>query len=83
MECHRSLIVFLPVCFFVYGARLPEASLQYIALQAFVYGVLTAVVSLLLFGRAVSHHDASNGSAFVALCPSITALAAIPVHGEW
>ena len=57
--------------------------MQVIALQAFVYGVLTAVVSLLLFGRAVSHHDASNGSAFVALCPSITALAAIPVHGEW
>ena len=53
------------------------------ALQAFVYGVLTAVVPLLLFGRAVSHHDASNGSSFVALCPSITALAAIPVHGEW
>ena len=83
MECHRSLIVFLPVCFFVCGARLLEASLQDNALQAFVYGVLTAVVPLLLFGRAVSHHDASNGSSFVALCPSITALAAIPVHGEW
>ena len=56
--------------------------MQYIALQAFVYGVLTAVVSLLLFGRAVSLLGASNGSASAALCPAITALAAIPVLGE-
>ena len=52
-------------------------------MQAFAHGVLTAVVSLLLFGRAVSLLGASNGSAFAALCPVITALAAIPVHGEW
>ena len=78
-----SLIVFLPVYFFVSGARLLEASWQDIALQAFAHGVLTAVVSLLLFGRAVSLLGVSNGSAFAALCPAITALAAIPVLGEW
>jgi drug/metabolite transporter (DMT)-like permease len=52
-------------------------------LQAFVHGFLTAVISLMLYGRAVSILGASNGSAFAALCPAITALAAIPILGEW
>ena len=78
-----SLIDFLPVYFFVSGARLLEASWQDIALQAFVHSVLKAVVSLLLFGRAVSLLGASNGSAFAALCSAITALAVIPILCEW
>jgi len=52
-------------------------------LQAFVHSVLKAVVSLLLFGRAVSLLGASNGSAFAALCSAITALAVIPILCEW
>jgi drug/metabolite transporter (DMT)-like permease len=82
-DCRGQVVKrFLPVYFFVSRARLLEASWQDIALQAFAHGVLTAVVSLLLFGRAVSLLGASNGSAFAALCPVITALAAIPVLGE-
>jgi drug/metabolite transporter (DMT)-like permease len=54
-----------------------------LALQAFVQGLLTAVVSTCLYGRAVSILGASNGSAFAALAPAMTALAAIPLLREW
>ena len=53
------------------------------ALQAFVQGVLTAIISLLLYGRAVSILGASSGAAFAALCPAMTALLGIPILGEW
>ena len=42
-----------------------------------------AVISFLCIGRAVSILGASNGSAFAALAPAITAILAIPVLGEW
>jgi len=45
--------------------------------------VLTAIVSLLLYGRAVSMLGASSGAAFAALCPAMTALLGIPILGEW
>ena len=54
-----------------------------IALQAFVQGFLTAVISLVLYGRAVSILGASSGAAFPALCPALTAVLAIPILGEW
>ena len=47
--------------------------------SAFVYGVLVAIVSLVCFGRAVAILGASSDSVFTALCPAITALAAIPI----
>ena len=46
-------------------------------------GVLTAIVSLILYGRAVSILGASTGAAFAALCPAMTALLAIPILGDW
>ena len=78
-----SLIAFLPVYALISGTGLFEASWRDIVLQAFVHGILTAIISLMLYGRAVSLLGASNGSAFAALCPAITALAAIPILGEW
>jgi drug/metabolite transporter (DMT)-like permease len=44
---------------------------------------LTAIVSLLLYGRAVGILGASSGAAFAALCPAMTALLGIPILGEW
>ena len=52
-------------------------------LQAFVQGLLTAILSLLLYGRAVGILGASSGAAFAALCPAMTALLGIPILGEW
>jgi drug/metabolite transporter (DMT)-like permease len=77
-----SLLAYLPL----YGAFLPSkllaAPLRDVALQAFVQGVLTAIVALVLYGRAVELLGASSGAAIGALCPVMTALLAIPILGE-
>jgi drug/metabolite transporter (DMT)-like permease len=78
-----ALILYLPVYAFTAGASLFKAPLTDVALQAFVQGLLTAVISLLLYGRAVSILGASSGAAFAALCPAMTALLAIPILSEW
>jgi len=78
-----ALLLYLPAYAFVAGGSLFEASLSDIALQALVQGLLTAVISYLLYGRAVSILGASSGAAFAALCPAMTALLAIPILGEW
>jgi drug/metabolite transporter (DMT)-like permease len=78
-----TLVLYLPVYAVVAGASLFKAPLGDIALQAFVQGFLTAVVSLVLYGRAVSILGASSGAAFPALCPAMTAVLAIPILGEW
>jgi len=62
-----SLITYVPVYAIIFGTSLFNAPGRDIALQAFVQGLLTAVISLMLYGRAVSILGASNGSAFAAL----------------
>jgi drug/metabolite transporter (DMT)-like permease len=78
-----TLALYLPVYAVVAGTSLLEAPPADIALQAFVQGFLTAVVSLILYGRAVSILGASGAGAFPALCPAMTAVLAIPILGEW
>ena len=78
-----SLITYVPVYAMIFGTSLFNAPWRDIALQGFVQGLLTAVVSTCLYGRAVSILGASNGSAFAALAPAMTALVAIPLLGEW
>lgn len=78
-----ALVLYLPVYVFVAGAGIFNARWGDIALQAIVQGLLTAIISLLLYGRAVGILGASSGAAFAALCPALTALMAIPILGEW
>lgn len=78
-----ALVLYVPVYLFVAGTRLTGAPWGDIALQAFVQGFLTAIVSLVLYGRAVSILGAAGGAAFAALVPSMTAILAIPILGEW
>jgi drug/metabolite transporter (DMT)-like permease len=78
-----SLITYVPAYAIIYGTGLFNASWRDVALQAFVHGVLVAVISFVFIGRAVSILGASNGSAFAALAPAITAILAIPILGEW
>jgi drug/metabolite transporter (DMT)-like permease len=78
-----SLIVYVPVYVGGFGARLFNAPWRDLVLQAFVHGFLVAVISFVCIGRAVSILGASNGSAFAAMAPAITAILAIPVLGEW
>lgn len=78
-----SLIAYVPAYVLIFGTSLFNAPWQDLAVQAFVHGLLVAVISFFCIGRAVSILGASNGSAFAALAPAITALLAIPILGEW
>jgi drug/metabolite transporter (DMT)-like permease len=78
-----ALILYEPVYLFIAGTSLAGAPWTEVALQAVVQGLLTAIVSLVLYGRAVSLLGASSGAAFAALCPAMTAVMAIPILGEW
>src|SRR5258707_8097112 len=78
-----SMLLYLPVFALMPGTTLASAPWSDIGLQAFVQGVLTAIVSLLLYGRPVAILGASSGAAFAALCPAMTALLPIPILGEW
>ncbi|MEH2506923.1 drug/metabolite transporter (DMT)-like permease [Bradyrhizobium sp. AZCC 1578] len=76
-------MLYVPVYVLAEGTSLGRASLGDVALQAFVQGVLTAIVSLVFYGRAVSLLGASSGAAFASLSPVMTAVMAIPILGEW
>jgi drug/metabolite transporter (DMT)-like permease len=78
-----SLLLYLPAYALMAGARVFQAPLSDIALQAVIQGALTAIVALLLYGRMVGILGATRGAAFVALTPATTALLGIPVLGEW
>jgi drug/metabolite transporter (DMT)-like permease len=78
-----SLITYVSVYAIIFGTSLFNAPWRDIALQAFVHGLLTAVISLMLYGRAVSILGASNSSAFAALAPLMTAILAILILGDW
>jgi len=78
-----ALILYVPAYLFTGVASLANAPWGDIALQALVQGVLTAIVSLVLYGRAVNILGASSGAAFAALSPAMTAIMAIPILGEW
>jgi len=78
-----ALMLYMPVYLMMSGASLAAAPWGDVALQAFVQGILTAIVSLIFYGRAVSILGASSGAAFAALSPAMTALMAIPILGEW
>lgn len=77
-----SMIGFFPVYFAVAGFRILDAPLTDLATQGIYQGLLTTVVSLTLFGRAVAILGASSGAAFGALVPALAALLAIPFLGE-
>jgi drug/metabolite transporter (DMT)-like permease len=78
-----DLLLYVPVYWIAAGSSLAQAAWGDIALQAFTQGLLTAIISYLLYGRAVGLLGASSGAAFAALCPTMTALIAVPVLGEW
>ena len=78
-----DLLLYVPVYSIIAGSNLVQSALADIGLQAFAQGVLTAIVSYLLYGRAVKILGASGGAAFAALSPAMTALLAIPILGEW
>lgn len=77
-----SMVIYLPIYAIFFADGLLDVPVVDLAFQAFYQGLLTMVVSLFLYGRAVALLGASNGAAFGALSPAIAALLAIPVLGE-
>jgi drug/metabolite transporter (DMT)-like permease len=78
-----SLFVYFPLYLTFFDNRLLEVSPTDLMGQAFYQGVLTAAVSLALFGRSIMLLGAAKAAAFVALTPVMAALMAIPALGEW
>ncbi len=78
-----SLLVYFPLYLAFIDHRLLEVSSTDLVGQAFYQGVVTAIVSLALFGRSIMLLGASKAAAFVALVPVMAALMAIPALGEW
>lgn len=78
-----SLMIYLPIYAAFLENGLFKAAVADLAVQAFYQGILTAAVSLALYGRAIHILGASNAAVFVALGPIMAALMAIPVLGEW
>jgi drug/metabolite transporter (DMT)-like permease len=78
-----SMLAYMPPYAIAAGAGIFDASPSALALQALVQGLLTAVISYIVYGLAVSILGASSGAAFAASCPAMTALMAIPILGEW
>jgi drug/metabolite transporter (DMT)-like permease len=78
-----SLLIYLPIYMTLVEDRILGVPLADLALQALYQGVLTATVSLALYGRAIRLLGASNAAAFVALGPIMAALMAIPALDEW
>jgi drug/metabolite transporter (DMT)-like permease len=78
-----SLLLYLPVYLVFFENGLLSVPMSDLVFQALYQGVLTAAISLALYGRAIHLLGASNAAAFVALGPIMAALMAIPVLGEW
>lgn len=78
-----SMLIYMPPYSLLAGAGIFDASPAAIAIQAVVQGLLTAVISYVVYGLAVGILGASSGAAFAASCPAMTAFMAIPILGEW
>jgi drug/metabolite transporter (DMT)-like permease len=78
-----SLVFYVPVYLVFRGERLLAAAFNDLVVQGIYQGVLTAVVSLVLYSLGVARLGASSAGAFVAFGPVIAALLAIAVLGEW
>jgi drug/metabolite transporter (DMT)-like permease len=78
-----SLVIYLPIYVALYGTRFAQLPLAEIPFRRFLQGVLVAIVSLLLYGRAVASLGASGGAAFGSLVPALSALLEIPLLDEW
>jgi drug/metabolite transporter (DMT)-like permease len=78
-----SVLFYLPIYFVFFEDDLFNKPTADLVFQALYQGVLTAAISLALYGRAIRLLGASRAAAFVALGPTMTALIGIPVLGEW
>ena len=77
-----SLVGFLPPYFWFAGAKLATAPWRELVIQGVFQGLISAVVALLFYTRAVAILGAARGAVFAALTPSFSLLLAIPLLHE-
>lgn len=77
-----SMLIYMPPYLWLGGADLAAAPWREIAIQAVFQGVLSAIVALLLYTRAVALLGAARGAVFAALVPTFSLLLAIPLLAE-
>ncbi len=77
-----SMIVYLPLYLIFAESRILEAPVSEVLFQGVYQGVLTSIVALLFFTRAVSILGAGRGAMFGALIPGLTVILSFPVLGE-
>lgn len=77
-----SLLAYLPVYGSFFAGSLPHAPWREILIQVVFQGVLSAIVALILYTRAVAILGAARGAVFAALVPSFSLLIAIPLLHE-
>lgn len=62
--------------------RMAQAPWQMLASQAFVHGVLVAIVALMAFGQALKYLGVTRGALFPAIVPAVSLILGIPLLGE-
>lgn len=77
-----SMLFFVPPYALLTGGSIAAAPVKEIVIQAVFQGVLSAVVALLAYTRAVALLGAARGAVFAALVPSFSLLLAIPLLHE-
>jgi drug/metabolite transporter (DMT)-like permease len=78
-----SMVLFLPIYLVFFESGILEASVSDIIFQGVFQGILTAVIALILFTRAISIIGAGRAAIFPTLVPGIAVLLAIPVLNEY
>jgi drug/metabolite transporter (DMT)-like permease len=77
-----SLVAYLPPYFWYAGARLAATPWRELVIQGVFQGLVSAVVALLFYTRAVAILGAARGAVFAALTPTFSLLIAIPLLHE-
>jgi drug/metabolite transporter (DMT)-like permease len=77
-----SMALYVPPYAWLAGADLAAAPWREIAIQAVFQGVLSAVIALLFYTRAVAILGAARGAVFAALVPAFSLLLAVPLLHE-
>jgi drug/metabolite transporter (DMT)-like permease len=78
-----SSVVYLPIYLFALHPRLLDVPPASLILPALYQGVLTNIVSLVAYARAVSILGPSRAAPFAALIPAVTAFLSILILGEF
>lgn len=77
-----SMLFYLPVYYFFLPKQIMHAEISQIVWQGFYQGILTNVVALAAYYKAIEYLGASGAGAFVPLVPVCAALMAVGFLGE-